>query len=403
MPETYIEPLTDRQECFHCHKTVTGKKKLSKCAKCHAITYCGRECQVADWPRHNWNCVPVMVTEIPGKGRGLVAAKDIKKGELLFNEKSSIEIYSDKSDEKELLKKRHMDSVVMQLNKLPEGAKEQFHKLKVPECVEGKKIEGDYLTMQKFCGNARRTTLSGMDGMVTLFYLPLNSALINHSCGPNVEVGLYFDPKTTRFTNIRDLDFKTEVRAVKDISRDEEITKCYLNSKDMLNFGFNRLARMSRIQAVLSFECKCCICSGGPGKFADQEEILKKMLELAKKFEPNHHQKKKVDWEREAKLYQRMADLTEELFIGTVMFYKINLLSGVAAAAHLARDKELLEKAMDSLKKLVEDSKMEDQKLEYDRIVYDTSNWASQLKSKKPPKKEEIDSFRCHLSSFMFF
>ena len=127
------------------------------------------------------------------------------------------------------------------------------------------------------------------------------------------------------------------------------------------------------------------------------------MLELAKKFDPNHHQKKKVDWKREAQLYQRMADLTEELFIGTRLTYKINLLSGVAAAAHLARDEELLEQAMDSLKNLVEDSKMVVNSHEYDRVVYDTSNWASQLKSKKPPKKEEIDSFRCHLSSFMFF
>ena len=44
-----------------------------------AITYCSKECQVADWDRHEWNCVPVMVTEFPGKGRGLVASKDIIK------------------------------------------------------------------------------------------------------------------------------------------------------------------------------------------------------------------------------------------------------------------------------------------------------------------------------------
>ena len=73
MPEYYIQPVTNRQECYTCHKVVTGKRKLSKCAKCHAITYCSGECQKKDWPRHGWNCVPVMVTEIPGKGRGLVA------------------------------------------------------------------------------------------------------------------------------------------------------------------------------------------------------------------------------------------------------------------------------------------------------------------------------------------
>ena len=95
MPEPYIEPLTDRQTCIKCNKSVTGKKKLSKCNGCHAITYCGRECQREDWPRHAWNCVPVMVTEIEGKGRGLVAARDIKMGELIFKDKASIKIVVD--------------------------------------------------------------------------------------------------------------------------------------------------------------------------------------------------------------------------------------------------------------------------------------------------------------------
>ena len=45
---------------------------------------------MADWPRHNWNCVPVMVTEILGKGRGIVAARDIKMGEFIFLDKPAI-------------------------------------------------------------------------------------------------------------------------------------------------------------------------------------------------------------------------------------------------------------------------------------------------------------------------
>ena len=388
MPETYIEPLTDRQECFHCHKTVTGKKKLSKCAKCHAITYCGRECQVADWPRHNWNCVPVMVTEIPGKGRGLVAAKDIKKGDLLFNEMPSIEIYS---DERNLLKKT--DSVLMQLNKLPDGAKDQFHKLKVPNSLEGL-FKGDRLIMQKFCSNARRTTVCGVDGQVTLFYLPLNSALINHSCGPNVEVGLYIDSNTQKkVPSIREIDFKTEVVAIKDISRGDEISKCYIGCDDMIKFGFNRQERMKKIRETLGFECKCSVCLGD---CVDQEEILKKLREQAKNLDSDHHLKKNADWERDAKIYQKMAELTEKLDMGAVVDIKMNLLEGFAAAAHLARDEELLRKAMDSLQKLVVDSKMNDVRTTNDRVKHDMSKWASQRKSKKSPKREEIESFLCH-------
>ena len=88
MPESYIEPLTDRQQCFKCHKTVTGKKKLSKCGKCHAITYCGKECQVADWPRHKWNCILVMKPKSQGRAVG-----DIKIGELIFANEAVIKLF----------------------------------------------------------------------------------------------------------------------------------------------------------------------------------------------------------------------------------------------------------------------------------------------------------------------
>ena len=90
MPEFYIEPMTDRRVCFKCNKT--GKKKLFKCSGCEAITYCSEECQREDWTRHEWNCVPVMVTEIPGKGRGIVAARDIKMGEEIFIDKPVIKL-----------------------------------------------------------------------------------------------------------------------------------------------------------------------------------------------------------------------------------------------------------------------------------------------------------------------
>ena len=208
MPESYIEPLTDRRECFTCHKTVTGKRKLSKCAKCHAITYCGKECQVADWPRHNWNCVPVMVTEIPGKGRGLVAARDIKMGELIFKDKPVIKL-SRVVEETVWDAMRNMDLLLKQFDKLPSEAKLQFHKLKVRE-DEDRNREGDILAMQKFKDNCM---VSSDKKWAMLF---LNTILLNHSCAPNAAERA-----------LKPLDnFNVEIRAIKDISRGEEITKC---------------------------------------------------------------------------------------------------------------------------------------------------------------------------------
>ena len=85
MPET----LTDRYRCHKCDMT-SNKKKLSKCERCHAVTYCSRECQAEDWARHKDNCVPVMLKEYEGKGLGLVAAKDIKMGELILTNEAVI-------------------------------------------------------------------------------------------------------------------------------------------------------------------------------------------------------------------------------------------------------------------------------------------------------------------------
>ena len=73
------ENLTDRNRCHKCDKTGKRKKdKLSKCARCHAVTYCSRECQVEDWPRHKENCVPIMVTEVKaGGGQGHLIGEEI--------------------------------------------------------------------------------------------------------------------------------------------------------------------------------------------------------------------------------------------------------------------------------------------------------------------------------------
>lgn len=279
----------------------------------------------------------------------------------------------------------HRDSVLVQLDNLPNGAKEQFHKLKLPDSIDGL-YEGDRLIMQKFISNSRRTRL---EGKLDLYYLPLNSALINHSCGPNVEVSLYLNPL------IPNDEFKTEARVIRDIYKGDEITKCYLGFHVILDFGFNRQKRMKKIKETLGFDCKCCICSG---KFEAQEDLVKELRDLTKSLDPNHHQKKIDDWRRELQIYQMMAELAENLTLGPVVDLKSNVLGSFAAAAHLGRDEELLRKAMDSLDKLVEDSKMRDVGLANDRFKQDTSIWAYQLKSKKPPKKKETDSFLVHLA-----
>ena len=177
MPENFIQPVTDRQVCFKCNKTVSGKKKLSKCSRCHAITYCGVEYQKSDWPRHAWNCVPVMVTKFEGKGRGVVAARDIKMGEFIFLDKPAVTSPIRSSDNDIILIIEQMsdgdvDSVKRQVDNLPSEAKLLFYKLE--------EFQGEWAKELKiFAGNA--SVIHKLKEM-RLF---LNGVLINHSCAPN--------------------------------------------------------------------------------------------------------------------------------------------------------------------------------------------------------------------------
>ena len=55
----------------------------------------------------------------------------------------------------------------------------------------------------------------------------------------------------------------------------------------------------------------------------------------------------------------------------------------------MARDEDLLGKAFDLLNQVAEASKLEYFRMHYEGAMEDYAMWNVQLKSKKPPKKEE--------------
>ena len=347
MPELFIEPLTDRQTCFKCQKTVTGKKKLSKCAGCHAITYCGQECQREDWPRHKWNCVPVMVTEIPGKGRGIVAARDIKMGELIFNDKPVIKQPVDPNSGKPACP---IDSLNLQIGKLPTEAKYQFYKLWtwsefdtkiltiVPEHVFANRNKTEFEGLKLFLGNAR------FNRKGNYFSLYLNLALVNHSCAPNAEEGELRPEIETK-----DQVHQYELRAIKGISRGEEINTSYFYNS-IKGFGYDAQKMKEGLMQEQSFDCVCSVCSG---QVADQQEILKRLAELQLQFNPEV-----IGFEKwEVRIQDKIVDLTMQLYIGK-LDDKIRELDIMVRIAHLARDQNLVRKAMDMWKQLVVDTQL---------------------------------------------
>lgn len=112
------------QNCFVCQK-----KDPKTCSNCHNVSYCSKDCQKVDWKRHKIECrqnitirnfhgnggvnIPLNISiqpaktstidlessppsficsEIPGKGEGLIATRDITYGELIIQERPVMEI-----------------------------------------------------------------------------------------------------------------------------------------------------------------------------------------------------------------------------------------------------------------------------------------------------------------------
>ena len=344
MPEFYVEPLTDRWTCFKCNKAATGKKKLFKCAGCEAITYCSVECQRQDWARHKYNCVPVMVTEIPGKGRGLVAARDIKKGELIFEDKDAIKLRvirdaRTKNVLVDTVDEEFVKSLKEQFENFPAEAKLLFLQLQTSRDT------GDFYPFL-----ARRCFSASDINLVRLFLdnskhnpfvkdsavLRLNTELVNHSCSPNA-----VDDREA------DEDKGAELRAIRDICKGEEVTICYfVNFKQ---FGSISRKRKTAIKKVAGFDCKCPVCLG---KVPGQDKMMKKLIELHTKSGPNPS-----DWTREVRIRDKIVDLFLDLEIGPP-HDKHEALAKLVKAAQLASDPTLLKKAMDKCKKAAEDTKL---------------------------------------------
>ena len=162
--------------------------------------------------------------------------------------------------------------------------------------------------------------------------------------------------------------------------------------------------RRITIKRERGFDCKCCVCSGDA---EDKEDVLRQLSELYKALDSKHDQKKASeysasDWTKEAKIWTEIVDKTLTLHIGGINA-KVASVTLLAVTAHLARDQKLLEKARDIMKKLVEDTKLEYVRLGYECLERVFTRFSNKLKSKKPPKKEERDTFMsyfCHLRAW---
>ena len=374
------EDLTDRKCCHKCLHTVTGKRKLSKCARCHSITYCGLECQREDWPRHREFCIPVMVTEIPGKGLGLVASKNFKKGELIFKEIAAISVKA--REGAGVITLDMALEVKNQVQNMSDEQKSKFYKLKPQKESFNSDTIGVGITancLEELLIVTNNGNFSSKESMLALF---INSPLINHSCAPNAVLGKV--PESAKGMG---------VIALRDISKGEEITQCYIRGLPK----YDQSEMRKRLKEEFQFDCECTVCSG---ETPNQDRIIFELALALCSIPFGNDRQRPIDVSK----LDKAIDFTNQLYIGHLT-EKEQIFSGLVVAAQLGREPVLLKKALDSLKgQSLSSVQGQDRK---DTVVGKleemVERWAGQLKSKCQPTEEEVDNFHSFIASSIYF
>ena len=71
----------------------------------------------------------------------------------------------------------------------------------------------------------------------------------------------------------------------------------------------------------------------------------------------------------------------------------------LAEFAHLARDKNLVTKAMDKMRQIAEDTKLEDVRKAYEKLEMRFFHWSKEFKLGNTPEEREIESILARLDT----
>lgn len=174
------------------------------------------------------------VEEVPGKGTGLIATKDILQGTRIISEKPAITVGSHIASMKQLETR-----ITQQVRALSEDQQREFFTMAniYPYTNPTERNRGVFQT------NALPIGPDLDAGGVFL-----KACRINHAC----------DSNATNFWN--DNINELTIHAVRDIRKGEEITISYLSSRR------NRRMRQAELQKNFKFTCCCRLCSLPPGE-----------------------------------------------------------------------------------------------------------------------------------------
>ena len=138
------------------------------------------------------------------------------------------------------------------------------------------------------------------------------------------------------------------------------------------------------------FDCNCDVCSG---LNMDQENMAMELFDLLQTLpSPNHYSKGLSEWGRDAEKLDKINDLMQDFQLGNWSCKVMSMMS-LVKTAQLARNQDLVKKGLDMFKRLSENIKIEEIGRLYENTRKVLAQWSKNLKSKKKPRRNEIEFF----------
>ncbi|KAK0201988.1 hypothetical protein DFS33DRAFT_1351269 [Desarmillaria ectypa] len=201
------------------------------------------------------NTPPFEVVDLPGRGKGVVAVRDIQRGELVIREKPLFIVPYSTSDSPAALISHHVKS----LNGLDYHAFFNLSYVNFPKNMDPE-VHRDEVALAIFETNA----VAAGEG-VGIFP---RMARLNHGCSSAFNVVYSW----------RQAEGEIVVHALQNISRGQELLTTYTNTKRP------RKERREFLSNHYGFHCACSVCSLPPSQSQASDERLNSISGLYKLF-----------------------------------------------------------------------------------------------------------------------